>query len=161
MNIETFANAVVAQELVGKGREDEALCFQFRLNLSHYHDGMQFRSGRGLILLYHLMPGYSYVTVFSGVSPSSFTDIKEVEFFHEVTHDSCWRNIGAFSKVYFEMAKDVNTQLLAAGLSEIAPRDMSESNFFLLFGKAFTWQKVKVSKDPSDTNNYRKIVQVL
>lgn len=161
MNIETFVNAVVAQELVGKGREDEALCFQFRLNLGHYHNGEQFRANRALVLLYYLELGHSYVTVFSGVSQSPFTNIKEMEFVHETTHDSCWRNIRTFSDVYFAMAKEVNAQLVQAGLKEVAPRDMDESNFFRLFGNAFTWQKVSVKKDPYDKNNHRRVVQIL
>jgi len=162
ISIKTLVNSLVRQELQDKGREKEALHFHFRLELSHYTNTATYSESRGLHLLYHVKPRFSYITVFSAVHSSSFIKVKEVEQWrHEITHDSCWANIQVFSEVYFDMAEKVNAKLKEADLETPAPKDMNEHNSFGLFGPVFDWVPVKISKDPDDERNYLKLVKVL
>ncbi len=162
MKIESLVAALVRHELVGKGRENEALYFNFDLRMGSYTDGESYNQSRGLHLLYQVNPGYSYITVFSGITPSPFDKIKDVkEWKHECTHDSCWRDIQVFSQVYFEMAKQINEARVQDGLPEIAPAEMHEHNSFPLFNQTYLWVPVRITKDPNDAHNYRKLVEVL
>lgn len=161
MQIESLINAIVRQELRGKGREKEALHFHLDISISHYMDSEHYSERRGLHLLYHLNPSGTYISVFSAVTDSPFTKVDEVtNWKHECTHDSCWANTRAFADLYFDLAGRINDALFEDGLDKIAPKDMTEHNSFYLFGPAFDWVPVEVSKDSTDDRNYRRIVKV-
>lgn len=158
MRIDSMLYNLVKQELVGKGRKDEALHFHFDLRMAY----ADFREFRGLHMLYYLPPGMSYVTVFSAVTDDPFIKIGKVqEWKHETTHDSCWRDVQTFSNVYFAMADEINKKLEKETGSSVAPCEMREHNSFRLFGSAFDWVKVEVSRDPEDDRNYRRLVKLL
>lgn len=166
MRIDNLIARIVRQELFAKDcSNNDAIHFHLDLRMSyHVADGKSYDDSCGLHLLYHRMPNGSYITVFSATSfASPFRKINEVkEWKHETTHDSCWRNINAFSKAYFDMAANINSQLVKDGLQEVAPIEMSEYNDFALFGNAFNWVKVDVSKDPNDyPYNYKRLVKLL
>lgn len=169
IKIETVVNQIVRQELVEKNRgplpdgaENIGLYMNFDCRLSHYTNEKTYNESCGLHLLYHCIPGGSVITVFSGVTDSPFDSIKTVKHWkHECSHDSCWRDIGVFSNVYFDMARKINEAMLAHGLKDIAPKDMHENNSFNGFDKVFSWVKVNVSVDKADKNRYRKVLELL
>jgi hypothetical protein len=167
MKIEDLVSAIVRQELIGKGREDEALHFSFDISLSYYQDGKSYSKRCGLHLLYHVNPNGSYVNVFSRIDASPFTKVNAPqgegvgEWVHECSHDSCWRNIRVFSTLYFDLAAQINQALIADGFTAVAPKDMSEHNNSPLFEALYTWVKVKLEKDPTDQYNYRKLVKLI
>ncbi len=162
MRIDCIVGQIVRQELVDKGR-DEALYINIDCRLGFYKvAGETYNQSRGLHLLYHVNPGYSYITVFSGVTDNPFGRIETVPYWkHECTHDVCWRDIAIFSDVYFQMAGEINARLKTNGQKEIAPIEMHESNSFAGFDKVFDWKKVQITKDPNDPNNYRKMLKLL
>jgi hypothetical protein len=162
IKVERVVNQIVQHELLGKGgRQDEALYLHFDLRMSYYEENQSDCRSRGLHLLYHVRPGGSYVDVFSAVTDSPFDKIESVkEWKHEASHDSCWRDVSCFSKVYFEMAKDINQARKSRGQVEIAPKDMHEHNGFGLFDNLYEWVSVRITrKDPCDS--YRKTIEVL
>lgn len=164
MRIESFVDRAVRHALLGQGREKEALYFHFDLRMAHYlPDGGRHSAARGLHLLYHLNPDSSYVSVFSAVRGSPFERITAVEEWkHETSHDSVWRDIRVFSQVYFDMAKEINELRVSDGFPEIAPAAMTEHNGFRLLGdKLYEWVPAEVTKDPTDPNNYRKVITLL
>jgi hypothetical protein len=163
MKIEDLVQRIVMSELVGKGREKEALYLCFDVSLSYYTDGDSYDQRAGLHLLYQVNPSYTYVNVFSAVTDSSFVPINKVEKWkHEISHDSCWRNIRVFSDLYFSMANAINEAMVEDGLKKVAPKDMHEYNKFSGFGDyLYRWVPVKISKDKTDENNYRKIIELL
>lgn len=161
MKIDHLIAAIVKQELVGKGRSNEAMHFHLDVSLSHYIDSVSYNERRGIHLLYHLNPDYASITVFAAMTSSPFTKVSEMkpeQWQHEVTHDSCWRNINIFSQTYFGMACEINRQLKDDGHNEIAPREMEENISFGLFGPVYNWVGVKITKDPIDSHNYRRLV---
>lgn len=162
MRIDSLAAMFVEQFLIGAGgRDGEALHLHFDLGVSHFTNSGSFHSTRGLHLLYHLPKGRAYVDVFSAVTAKRFSKIGDItQWTHECSHDSCWRDTRAFSKTYFEMAEEVNTQLRSENLLEVAPKDMSELNRFASYHEMFRWVPVTVKKDPTDENNYRKLIEV-
>ena len=168
INISDVAHQLVQQELVGKGRENEALYFCFDLRMQFSEGGVRFWQSRGLHLLYHLRPDMASISVFSCVVVSPFAKIKDIvknglavgtnSWTHETTHDSCWRDIRVFTRTYFDMAQCINDVLR----EEVAPAAMNETNSFGVFNnKVFQWLPVKVSIDPNDGSNYRRIVELL
>lgn len=164
MRVDGLVAALVRELLIEpKGREGEALHFHFDLRMHYgYGYGTTYIASRALHLLYHLSPGYTYVTVFSAVLPSPFDKIDKVGTWkHETSHDSCWRDIQVFSQTYFEMAKQINEDLMSGGHNEVAPVKMSEYNSFPTFGKPFQWVPVEVTKDPTCDQSYRKLVKLL
>lgn len=162
MKIESVVAALVKQELIGKGRDDQALHFDFDLHLTHYDKDDSFSRRHGLHLLYHLNSGATYVSVFSAVTERFYTKVHEVKNWkHEVSHDSCWRDIQVFSKLYFEMAKQINEDLVNHGRAVVAPKDMHQHNCFELFGQAYNWVNVKVTRDSTDNYGYRRLIEVL
>jgi hypothetical protein len=158
----SVVNKMVEHELVGNGRDDEALHFHFDLRLAYYlPKGYKCNASAGLHLLYHLNKGYSYVSVFSAITESPFTKIAGVtEWKHETTHDSCWRELRTVVNLYFQMAEEINLRLKSSGHKEVAPCEMTEHNNFALFGKLYQWVPVQVTKDPSDKHNYRKLITI-
>jgi hypothetical protein len=159
----SVVNKIVEHELIGKGPptllRQEALHFHLDLRMSYYGKNEVFDISRGLHLLYYVRPGYSYpISVFSAITSSPFTKAKEVnEWKHEVTHDSCWRDIRTITELYFQMADQILTAMGEEGKS-LAPKDMHEHNGFALFGPLYDWIPVEVKKDLTDPNNYRKTV---
>lgn len=165
----SVVNKIVEHELVGKGRDKEALHIHLDLRMSYYGIHEVFNTSRGLHLLYWVPLRFSYISVFSAVTSSPFTKAKEIETLskvkeleatgwkHEITHDSCWREIRTVTDLYFEMAKEIMTAM-GDEAKLLAPVDMSEHNDFALFGSLFDWIPVEISKDPTDPHNYRKII---
>lgn len=157
MEIRSLVYHIVQQELVGKGKDREALHLNFDLRMASYNDGHTYDQSRGLHLLYHCFPHSSYVSVFSGVTASPFGRLREVkEWRHECSHDSCWRDVNIFSHIYFEMAQQINDARKADKREAIAPKDMSEHNSFR--DRVYQWVPVSVKKDESDDYNYRRII---
>src|SRR5690606_30078560 len=98
-----------------EGRENEALHFNFSLDLSIYSP-IRVSVRKGLHLLYYKKPHSATVSVFSAVVDSPFDGIEKVEEWeHEISHDSCWREITTINNLYFQMAERINNKLLAAG----------------------------------------------
>jgi len=162
IKIDSLVGQIVRQELVGKGRKDEGLYLNFDCRLGNYVGTKTYSQSRGLHLVYHVNPGSSYVTVFSGVTDSPFASIKDVSNWkHESSHDTCWRDIHVFSEIYFDMAQKINEARMSYGLEDIAPAAMHENNSFNGFDKAFSWVKVSVTRDKNDINNYRKVLELL
>lgn len=163
MRVDTMINALVSHLVEEGSSKNEALHFHLDLRMATYiGDGnRRFSASRGLHLLYYREANSAYVHVFSAVLDSPFATIASVtEWKHECTHDSCWRDVGVFAQVYFGMANEINDARADAKLEAIAPKDMSEHNGFAMFGKPFTWRKVKVMKDETDDNSYRRKVVV-
>lgn len=163
MSLQTLVNAIVSQELIGKGRENEGLLFSFDVSLCYYSengDGDSFDAQRrGLHLLYQVNPNYTYVNVFSAVTERPFDSPLKATWNHESSHDSCWRNdVQAFNRLYFDMAEEINQQLVAAGLPRVAPKDMSQHIFPGGSRNLYSWVPCHITKDPADPNRYRKLV---
>lgn len=162
MKLSRVVHQIVEHHLGGQGREKEALYVNFDVRMSSYYQlGREFAESRGLHLLYHQNPGHATLSVFSAVTRSPFERLPQVtEWKHEVSHDSCWRDIHVFSDVYFEMAKRINEKRCNAGLGEKAPIEMNQNCFFAGIARntMFEWVKVSVTKDPEDSNNYRRLV---
>ena len=162
MSVSGIVDALVEQELVRKGGNDKALHFHFDLGLAHYTRSETYTARRGLHMLYHLRPGYGSVSVFSAVTHSPFVKVRAVDGWdHDTTHESCWRGVTTYSKVYFDMAQEVNSKIEEAGLAPIAPIMMTEHNTFSLFGPVYDWVDVEVTLDPKDRYQHRRIVKVL
>jgi hypothetical protein len=164
IGVSTLLNQLVRQELQGKGkgRENEALYFHLDCRMSHHTNNESYNESRGLHLLYQVNPGYTYINVFGAVTESPFERYREIkEWRHLATHDSCWRDVGIFQEVYFGMAEAINAKLKAANKKTIAPKDMHEWNGFGLTDHLFQWVPVRVTKDPTCEQNYRKLVELL
>jgi hypothetical protein len=164
IKIQTVADAIVRQFLLDPGgRDNEALHIAIDASISDYEGNESFSDRRGLHLLYYLPKGYASVTVFSAITRSPFTKPWEVggmQWEHETTHDSCWRDVRVFSELYFDMCQCINDDRANAGLEAKAPALMTENNHFRLFGNLFDWIPVEVSTDPNDKNNYQRLVKV-
>jgi len=160
--INRLANKIVEQELLKKGgRTDEALYLNFALRTSVFTKANRYSEMRGLHLLYHMPNGSRSISVFSGITPAACSLIRDVrEWKHEISHDSCWRDIRTFSNVYFEMAERINTRLEEDGIEGVAPADMYNDNDFNMMGEVFSFIRVSVSKDISDPMSYRKRIML-
>jgi hypothetical protein len=164
IKIQTVAEAIVRQFLIEpRGRDNEALHIELDVSMSDYEGCDEYCDRRGLHLLYYLPKGHASVTVFSAITKRPFSKPWEVEQWqwkHEITHDSCWRDIRVFSELYFDMCERINDQRNDAELESKAPALMTEHNSFRILGNLFDWLPVEVINDPTDGNNYRKIVRV-
>lgn len=169
IQVQNVVHAIVEQELRGKGREDSALYIHLDLRMSHHTDDKSYDQSRGLHMLYYCLPHMNYISVFSSVTDSPFTGLRDVkEWKHECSHDSCWRDVNTYSQVYFKMAEDINSEIKQDWekkhpgriAPQVAPKDMHEWHSFGRSG-LYMWVPVKVRKDPKDTNNYRKLVEVV
>ena len=162
IKLSKVVEALVRQLLVGNGRKDEALYFNFDVRIHHHTGGESYSESCGLHLLYYCPPDMTYVTVFSAVTDDCFASIGDVkEWKHEVTHDSCWRDVEVFSKVYFDKAKKINALLVENGGKTVAPKDLSVDIYPAGLGDVmFTWVPVEVMRDFSDNRGYRKVVVV-
>ncbi len=159
IDVRNVVHAIVEQELIEKDRLGRAIHINFDLRMSHHTDRKSYDQSRGLHLLYHRNQNSSFVSVFSAVTDSPFSTIRDVkEWKHECTHDSCWRDVNAFSQVYFDMAECINSVRKKEGLATIAPKDMHEWHSF---GRAglFKWIPCKVSRDLQ--NDYRRLLEVI
>lgn len=162
MRLDRLAQQIVSHNLCGQGRKDEALHLDFdvRLSCPEIPDTII----RGIHLLYHQMPHHASISVFSGVTPSPFDKHSAVkEWKHEVTHDSCWRDLRIFNETYFTMADEVNVIRHKLGLEEIAPVKMNQFVSFVGIARdhLYQWLEVKVARDATDEHNYRRTIQVL
>lgn len=159
MKIDRMVAGLVRQELIeAKGKDGKALHFHFDLRMSYFTDDKSYDTSRALHLLYHLPYGYNSVDVFSAVLDSPFDGIRKVENWkHECSHDSCWRDVDVFPRVYFEMATKINEKLVEKGLEEVAPKEMHEFNSFALFGQVYDWVPVEVQR----SQEYRKEIKIL
>lgn len=167
IGIQNLAQQIVNHEMLRVQaqphlRKYATLHLNFDLRMSNYIDSKSYNQSRGLHLLYNVNPGSTYVSVFSGVTDSPLGDIHDVnEWTHECTHDSCWKDIGIFSKIYFEMSDEINALRKADGLPSIAPKYMSENNRFRSFDSLFQWVAAEVKTDPNDRMNYKKLIKLL
>lgn len=162
IRLDRLAQQIVTHFLCGQGKEDAGLYLDFDVRLSSRH--VADTVVRGIHLLYHQRPHSAYISVFSGVTPSPFDKYATVkEWKHEVTHDSCWRELRVFSDTYFTMAEEMNVMRKKEGLKEIDPVSMSQFVSFAGIARDHLcqWLKVKVAKDETDERNYRKVIQVL
>lgn len=158
---------LVQQEMISKSsgfpgvREEvvQAMYFRLRLHLYSVNNADTFGAARHLHLLYYCAGGSS-IDVFSAVTESWTQGRPKENWKHEISHDSCWRDIRVFSECYFEMAKQINEERVAAGLKEEAPKNMVEHNTFS-GDTVWEWQAVRIAKDPKDIHNYRKTVQLV
>jgi hypothetical protein len=160
ISIQSVVNQIVRSKLLRNCGANIAIAFNFDCRLSYHTDDKSYNQSRGLHLLYHSLG--TYVDVFTSVTDSPFSSIKEVkEWKHIMSHDSCWSDVNVFSNIYFDMANCINNDLAKDGLSAVAPIQMSEHNNFAMFGDLYKWVPVKISKDKNDKNNYRKIVELV
>lgn len=157
LEVRSIINSLVRQELEGKsGNEHRALYFNLDLEM---YDLEKSRRRRGLHLLYHSLMGTS-VTVFSGITESSFASIQEIQpWIFEISHDSCWRNAEVFQVLYFGLVSELNQHRKSLQKKTLAPVEFCQHTTFR--HPVFQWMPVKVSKDPTDSDNYRKIIQLL
>jgi hypothetical protein len=164
ISISKIVNQIVKHALLSntERKEGEGLYLSFDCGLGHYTNSNSFSSRCGLHLVYHCLPGMTYVDVFSMVTNSPFAKVKDFDgsdFTHEVTHDSCWRDIEIFSSLYFGMAREINEKMKAAGLPEVAPGLMTDHSSFQLFDdNLWKWIPIKVKKDPAE--HYRKTLEI-
>jgi len=154
ISLEHLTNDLVDQLLIDHG-SDKALHFHYDVRMSVYKNGREYRQSRGIHLLYYkpkgYPKGYGAVTVFSAVLDNPFDKIDKVEdssWIHEGTHDSCWKEVKAFFGTYKRMADEINAELEVNGYDSVAPVHMQQHNSFALFGKAFQWVDVEVTKEP-------------
>jgi hypothetical protein len=161
MKLDTIVDGLVSQFLINAGgRDGEAMHFHFDISLDNYRNsGKSFHSRKDLQLLYYVRSGCRWVDVFSAITDNSFGIASTWE--HEVYHDSCWRNIRAFNKIYMELSGEVNAQRVEAGLKEMAPNQMSQHVSFRLFNGVFNWVPAKVVKDKEDPLKHRKFIKLL
>lgn len=157
MKIETLVNALVQSELSKNQEKNKALYFGFDLHLSVSTPSVFKR--RGLNLLYYKEGAFT--SVFSAVTNLQWSVPEKTEWKHEVSHDSCWRDIRVFSETYFKMAEEINKYLRDFGYEEVAPCNMNQLNTPRMFGSLYEWKKVKVIKDSTDQNNYRRLVELI
>lgn len=166
MRLDRIVQQIVTHHLFPNLNDKVALYINFDVRLHSYESKRsttEFNQSRGLHLLYHQGAHSSYVTVFSAVTASPFERIEGVkEWKHEVTHDSCWRDLRIFSDTYFDMAQKINSSRTKVGLKEIAPAAMNEHNSFagIARNSMFEWVKVDITKDPEDSGNYRRLVRL-
>jgi hypothetical protein len=164
MSVQSLVNAIVEQELVGKGRPDQGLYFAFDVGLTLYRgdDGECIDAKRrSLHLLYQANPEQTYIHVFSSTTDSPFskpTD-SDVIWQHEGSHDSCWRTCNAIDSLYFEMAEEINATLPAK--QRRSPADMTQFVNPQLFRGLFRWLPCKVERDNTDTRGYRRTLTLL
>lgn len=165
MSLQTLVNAIVSQELIGKGRENEGLIFSFDVSLCYYYETeVEFKEfaaqRRGLHFLYQCNPGYTYINAFSAVTERPFDSPLKATWKHESSHDSCWRSdVRAFNRLYFNMTKEINQQLVAFGLPPAAPKDMTQHVFPGGMSRdLYSWIPCHITKDPADPHRYRKLV---
>lgn len=164
MNLETLISGIVNQVLLETPYKDrdikKGLHFGFDVSLSSYVNGKEYNVRKGLHLVYYART--NYVTVFSGVTEKFFTSPKEVtEWKHEATHDSCWRDIVAFTNLYFDMAERVNEKRVIAGLKSVAPKNMEQNVFFMGFGRD-VWNFIDVEIDYVDkSDSYSRKLTIL
>lgn len=174
MNIDNLVHSIVLQELDGKGRENEALCFNFDLRMHYMVQNKEFAAGRGLHLLYHQRPSSTYITVFSAITTSRLLSTKKVKTWkHEATHDECWKyDNRSFHEAFMEMMDEINNEMVHCGLEAVGGDKMSQHNQFnwhtgVQSGSlrynffAFSWVPVEVSKDPNDEHNHRRLIKLL
>ena len=113
---------------------------------------------REIHLLYSRYQGAgSYISVFScvkgyggGLNPKEFT------WKHEVTHDSCWRDLTVVSDVYFQAAAEINKKRVDAGLAEVAPYLMTDHSAFDIL--PFRWVDVVQTKVRDDSRYKIEVV---
>lgn len=169
MNLDNLVHSLVSYELDGKGREREALYFNFDLRMHFFQRDAnsrvkEFGSSRGLHLLYHQFPGHRTITVFTAITKSCFAPLQDVpKWKHVASHDECWKyDNRSFHEVYMEMADEINQEMLDAGYKDVAPNDMSQNCYFAGLGSRppFQWVPAAITKDPEDKNNYRRLVEV-
>lgn len=127
---------------------------------SHLRGGLEspfFR--REVHLLYSRYQGAgSYISVFSFVKRyGGGHDPKKFEWKHEVTHDSCWRDLTLINNVYFEAAAEINKKRVDVGLPEVAPFSMTDHSAFDIF-KPFQWVNVVQTKVHDDTRYKIEVV---
>lgn len=163
IKLDKVVNQVVTHEMRNGWKANNALYFRFDLYMSHFVESQDYSQRCGLHLLYHVHPGSSSVDVFSSITDSPFAKINDIkEWKHECSHDSCWRDVGIFSNIYFKMAKSINEAMAASNLEEIAPKDMFEHNSFGSFDFLYKWVPVQIKKNPSDSyGHYRKTIELL
>ena len=156
----------------GRDRATQALHIQFWLSMTYYPDRTRDHGpiakehidgvSKTLHLLYHRRPGSTYISAFSFHEPGKRnTLLHSVPWIHEGTHDSGWRDIMVFSKLYFTMAEEVNRQLVDVGHPPVAPLMMSEHNSLVASRlEVFRWVNVEVQVDPHDEFGHRRIIKV-
>lgn len=160
MKLENVVQAIVDIELRRNQDPSKGLLVSFDVGMADYSTGSNYPEERGAVhLLYYVKPGGNYISVFSAFS-KRHTSIKELDWKHEVTHDSCWRDINIFSKVFFDFAQSLNTKLAKMGLPPKAPKDFSENVFFDGFSDPWKMIDVEVTNDPSDNRSYRRILKI-
>lgn len=159
ISINTVVAGLVRQHLQNQGREAEAMHFHFLLLLGIG----DYQVHQDLHLLYHQKPHAGTLSVFSAVK-QKYTPLRFMsgtDFKHEISHDSCWRDIQVFSKTYFAMAEEVNNFLGSTGRDHIAPNQMT-SNVFLNLPHThmYEWVPAQVSLDPNDSTRYRRKIEL-
>jgi hypothetical protein len=157
IQLSEVVDQIVSDLLLGQGRQHEAMYFCFDVRLTTYDGGRTLSQSRGLCLLYHQEPGASVVSVFSAVLPDPrhyFSDVPK--WMHETSHDICWRNVAALSRVYFDMARHLNRERVLLGMEEVAPIEMTGTTYF--FRKLFRWVPVSITREPG---GYERTVKVL
>lgn len=166
IKLERVVEQIVRHNLIGQGRETEALYINFDVRLHNYdnENNKEFYTSRGLHLLYYSKSYGGAISVFSAVTVSPFDRIYSVEEWkHEVTHDSCWRDVRVFSETYFKMADEINAQRKKEKLDKIAPCEMTQHCSFagIASNHLFKWVEVLMKKDTSDSYNYRRTIKVV
>lgn len=141
--------------------EKSAIHINFDVRLSYFIDGEIYGQSCGLHLLYHSR-GAGSVSSFSGLTDSPFGKISEVEQWrHECTHDSCWRNVSIFNDLYFDLAAKINGRLEKDGMKSVPPIAMENFITFRSQDSLYQMVQVEVSKDPTDSYGYKRLIKLL
>lgn len=156
---------------LGRGK-DKPMAFSFDVRVaSHENHDSYHASCSAHILLYAKTENGSVRTFFARRERcfDRYTNVPDEQWENISNHDSCWSDAirSKLTRIYFDLADEVNVKRKEAGLKEIAPKDMqtmvhaSDWDRFFTFVEAeferdydhhsfSDWWKVKVN-GPSDT----------
>lgn len=157
-NVSRVVEALVDEKLIRSENVfvDRGLHFRFFCKTSYGVATVDYSATCYLNLMYHRVPGSNVISVFSAVTLGRDEEIK---WNHEVSHDSCWRSDNqSFNKVYFDLAKKVNGQIIASGSRQVAPIKMHNECIFDFLFDLCKFVLVEVNKDSTDEHNYRRIL---
>lgn len=166
MEVSRVINSLV-DTLIGKDAGVSAppgkgLLFQLELGLASHTKEGSFMFREHLHLLYNKKKGGSYISVFSHVGRVALDlRVRQYDWKHEVTHDSCWRDLSLMNTLYFQLAEQVNEKRSEVGLEKIAPILMSNHTNFSLFQPAFKWVDVEQTTLPGDGPGRQYAIKIL
>ncbi len=156
---ELLGNPRKLPERLGAFQEQEGLIFFFDMSLTVYKDQKTYRRRSNYCFV---IAGKSvWFSLVKGLVPS-LDELNNITTWENTSnHDSCWRSDGLrpISRVYFEFAEQINKEMVADGLPEVAPVNMK---MHVSLWKPWKLCNVVSRLDPADKNRYkREIVSIM